>query len=1218
MNSAAMAATQKKVFALMTDVTLTLGVDDGGSIRQLDKFSKAAAAAIKSLQQPVGRVTAFQELQASVERTGVALRDAKERVRTMQQELVRLDSANAKTAASYRQIAESVRSMESNAKRLDALQFGQRNLAVARDRVRDLGNELARTTSPSQQLQNQYSKALAEYQKLSNAVRQGEIKLTGVQVDPRALADARQQMVVLGAELQRGTSTSRQLQVEYKAVTGEMNRLAVAASADGAQLERMRTQLRAAGIDTRNLASEQQRLRVELAQKVPNIALQDAVARARDSFGVRPFADVNAEIVRLQRNFALLKSSGKLTQTELIQAQVRMLEQTRALQEETNGWRTSLASVKNEIIAGAAAFSGIALLGQQAFTEFASFSQQMAGIASITDLTGEQLNKLSSEVRQLSLDLGKGATGSAAALREILGSGIDTSRSLDVLAQASKAAVAGMSETKTAASVGVSIVNAYGESVDNLGQRYDQLFLTIRDGVVEFDELAAGLGQVLPTAAAAGVGFDELGAALARMTVQGIKAPIAITSLRSAITQLASPAPEAAKAMKELGIQWNGLQGTLQQIASKKLGIEAMRQIIPDVEGRTAVLALTNQIAAFNEQVERMDEAAGSTQRAYDIMKDTPEHQVARFKSAVGELQLAFGQALAAGLPLVELLTDMLNAFNSLPESVRLTLVGIVALGTAGKALSIVLAAIRGPFSLFLSHLAAIPAAATAAGASIDTLSGQIGRLGGRLTGLRFSTLAKGGSWLAIGAIAAEFYMLHREMQNLARDQQEVEADLSKKTAETAKYADTLIKSAGAVRGLTEDERKEYAKQLQLAEEHWRLRAEQISRADMERNGPSAPVSQEALLAAKQARTYREAYQAIDQIQDERLKSEQAFQARQDTIRQQEVEKVKSQLADVLKEHENANKRLEQVRKRREDIQKRFAALAESFSGTSQKGAPTFGDLTQAKVNARNAAQSGDTDTAIKEAERAAVILEQLRDAGANTYGFEGIARELGQIADAAARIDQESAEASVKAQEQRIESLLQKAEALKRISVGFVSDAESEEQTRQRMLELAEEWRKYMQVQVTLVPPDTSKLKQAGDMVDGASGASAPSFATGGIVRGPGSGTSDSIWARISNGEGILTARAVQHYGTGLVHQINRLQLPGFADGGVMGERFVPSVPAFNPALLGAAQPSGGGNSVTLNLPGGNSYTLQADDDTFTAMRYEARKRGRGQGGGR
>ncbi|MCY1439388.1 hypothetical protein D9M71_556220 [compost metagenome] len=200
-----------------------------------------------------------------------------------------------------------------------------------------------------------------------------------------------------------------------------------------------------------------------------------------------------------------------------------------------------------------------------------------------------------------------------------------------------------------------------------------------------------------------------------------------------------------------------------------------------------------------------------------------------------------------------------------------------------------------------------------------------------------------------------------------------------------------------------------------------------------------------------------------------------------------------------------------------------------------------------------------------------------------------------------------------MKAQEQRIESLLQKAEALKRISVGFVSDAESEEQTRQRMLELAEEWRKYMQVQVTLVPPDTSKLKQAGDMVDGASGASAPSFATGGIVRGPGSGTSDSIWARISNGEGILTAKAVQHYGAGLVHQINRLQLPGFAGGGVVGERFVPSVPAFDPSLSAPAQQAGGGNTVVLQLPGGNTYTLQADKPTYDAIVHnESRKHGR------
>ncbi|MCY1360784.1 hypothetical protein D9M69_474290 [compost metagenome] len=313
----------------------------------------------------------------------------------------------------------------------------------------------------------------------------------------------------------------------------------------------------------------------------------------------------------------------------------------------------------------------------------------------------------------------------------------------------------------------------------------------------------------------------------------------------------------------------------------------------------------------------------------------------------------------------------------------------------------------------------------------------------------------------------------------------------------------------------------------------------------------------------------------------------------------------------MLKEHENANKRLEQIRKRREEIQKRFSDLAESFTSRAKAGPPTFGDLTQAKVNARNAANVGDTDTAIREAERAAKILEQLRDAGANTYGFEGIARELGQIADAAARIEQENAEASVKAQEQQVEVLLQKAEALKRISVGFVSDTESEEQTRQRMLLLAEEWRKYMQVQVTLIPPDTNNLKRAEGMVDGAADPGAPSFATGGVISGPGTGTSDSIWAKVSNGEGILTARAVQYYGPELVHQLNRLGVPRFADGGVIGMRNLPSIPEFDPTQLQAAGPAALG-TLNFHLPDGEQFAVQvAGGDNWDVLHKASLKYG-------
>jgi TP901 family phage tail tape measure protein len=60
--------------------------------------------------------------------------------------------------------------------------------------------------------------------------------------------------------------------------------------------------------------------------------------------------------------------------------------------------------------------------------------------------------------------------------------------------------------------------------------------------------------------------------------------------------------------------------------------------------------------------------------------------------------------------------------------------------------------------------------------------------------------------------------------------------------------------------------------------------------------------------------------------------------------------------------------------------------------------------------------------------------------------------------------------------------------------------------------------------------------------------------YARGGIVNGPGTGTSDSITARLSRGEGVVTARAVGHYGEGLVHAINSLRLPKFAEGGIVG----------------------------------------------------------------
>ncbi len=60
--------------------------------------------------------------------------------------------------------------------------------------------------------------------------------------------------------------------------------------------------------------------------------------------------------------------------------------------------------------------------------------------------------------------------------------------------------------------------------------------------------------------------------------------------------------------------------------------------------------------------------------------------------------------------------------------------------------------------------------------------------------------------------------------------------------------------------------------------------------------------------------------------------------------------------------------------------------------------------------------------------------------------------------------------------------------------------------------------------------------------------------FADGGAVRGPGTGTSDSIPAMLSDGEFVNTASTVKKFGVSFFEALNRGEMPRFAMGGLVG----------------------------------------------------------------
>lgn len=92
--------------------------------------------------------------------------------------------------------------------------------------------------------------------------------------------------------------------------------------------------------------------------------------------------------------------------------------------------------------------------------------------------------------------------------------------------------------------------------------------------------------------------------------------------------------------------------------------------------------------------------------------------------------------------------------------------------------------------------------------------------------------------------------------------------------------------------------------------------------------------------------------------------------------------------------------------------------------------------------------------------------------------------------------------------------------------------------------------------------------------------GAFGNAFASGGSVAGPGTGTSDSIPAMLSNGEYVLNAQAVDRLGVPFLNGLNTGRLRGFASGGLVG-----SGGAYNrPASVGSSS-SSTSNSITLNV---------------------------------
>lgn len=315
------------------------------------------------------------------------------------------------------------------------------------------------------------------------------------------------------------------------------------------------------------------------------------------------------------------------------------------------------------------------------------------------------------------------------------------------------------------------------------------------------------------------------------------------------------------------------------------------------------------------------------------------------------------------------------------------------------------------------------------------------------------------------------------------------------------------------------------------------------------------------------------------------------------------VTALKTTRDELVKQAEDGAKRLvsaektalSELKKVRDERLKIEARYREALAGLNGQGDASYGAAQSLKVGAREALRAGDIDGAKAQAQAALKMLQDLAAAGENTYGFAGFIGDLQDIELAANDIEQSNAEAKIQSIRDEMAALKEQADKLKDAPISFKMDEESLNGVKSQIQQLAEQLGQQLVIPVRVAANDFTQPYTLQDPGPEPSG-----FATGGYISGPGTSTSDSIPALLSNGEYVIRAAAVRKLGKNALDLLNRgIPIPRFADGGVVG----------TVASLDTAPRNLG--SLDINL-GGDVFQVFADAGQADRIRTAAKKFGR------
>jgi TP901 family phage tail tape measure protein len=266
-------------------------------------------------------------------------------------------------------------------------------------------------------------------------------------------------------------------------------------------------------------------------------------------------------------------------------------------------------------------------------------------------------------------------------------------------AAALKLSVLGQLELQKALETTISLQNAFQLSSADLAGEIDFLNAVENQTVVSLDDITEAVPRVAPVIKQLGGNVRDLAFFLAAMKEGGVNAAQGANALKSGLASLINPSEKSAAILSTLGINIKAIvegnqgdiAGTVTAFAKSLDGLDPLRraQAIEQLFGKfqfARISALFDNITREGTQAQRVLELAGSTAAELATLSESElgvsaASSMNKFRKSIEDIKVALvpiGELFVKiATPFVEFGTEMLKAFNKLPEGVK-TVIGSV------------------------------------------------------------------------------------------------------------------------------------------------------------------------------------------------------------------------------------------------------------------------------------------------------------------------------------------------------------------------------------------------------------------------------------------------------------------------------------------------------------------------------------------------------------